>query len=62
MYTDKEGSNVTESIEKGRTKKFSLEEKEQAKKYAARKRSYVYDLYLTTRRIKNQHCGYAVPD
>lgn len=62
VYRNQDGKNVTAHIESGRTKKFSLEEKEKAERYAALKRSYVYPLYLETRRVKKYHCGYAVPN
>lgn len=62
VYSDQEGTNVTSFIELGKTRKFELEEKEAAQKYAALKRSYVYPLYLETRRVTKYHCGYAVPN
>ena len=62
IYTDQYGTNVTRQIELGKTKKFSLEEKTEAEKYAAKKRSYVYKLFLETRRVTKYHFGYAVPD
>lgn len=62
MYYTKEGTPVSRRIQKERTKIFELDQRDQARAHAKKIRSYVYDLYLETRRVTKHHCGYAVPN
>ncbi len=61
-YTTPDGKIVNDRLEDGRITRFNLEDKKKAEKFARRKRSYVYNLYLETRRVGRYHCGYAIPN
>jgi hypothetical protein len=61
-YLTRDGVDVTKRIESGKTKKFSIDEEQQAIEYAAEKRSYVYELMFESRRVTLKHIGYAVPN
>ena len=60
------GTVITKRVKKGLTKVFTQDEREEAKAYAKRKGSYIYDLYEEIRekggRTRVVSFGYAVPN
>lgn len=60
-YLTREGVDVTKRIEKGKTKRFGMMQRDEAVAYASKERSYVYDLMKEDKREAPEHYGYAVP-